>query len=902
MNVERPFDTRPLDRPLQREPRERSATEPVTAWHSLSTTDVEARLGTTDAGLAPMEAAARLVRDGPNALAPPPAPSLPLLFLRQFNSPLIYLLIAAAAISLALGHRTDAGFIGVVLVVNAIIGTVQEGKAVQSLAALRRMIGQTATVRRGGAVSIVDARDVVVGDIVVLESGMAVPADIRLSSSTTLKVDQSTFSGESVAVAKTETAKLSAGTPPGDRVTMLLAGTMIEQGRGVGIVVATGADTALGAIDASLRDATPTPPPLVLRLDRLARQISIATIALIVPFAIVLFVQGRPGDQILLLAVALAVSAIPEGLSIAVTVALAAGTRRMAARKVIVRSLPAVEGLGACTIIASDKTGTLTRNILSVERILLADGTMLDRADWPTHAAELAALRHAAALCNEASIGPDGVAIGDTVDTALLGFAGDGGADLAALQALVRCAALPYEPANKFSSVAVDEGEGVRVFAKGAPEVVREMCRPVAPSVIDAAIAMAGKGYRVIAVAASDGSAAAADALAPRDLVLLGWIGLIDPVRPEVPAAIARCAEAGIGVRMVTGDHPGTALTIARGLGLDVRDDQVVTGTQMSDLADQPGALSALVLDGRVFARIEPVQKLEIVRILAASGELVAVTGDGVNDAPALQAAHIGVAMGMAGTDVARGAADLVLADDNFASIVAGVEEGRITYANVRRIVIILLATGIAEIGMFLGAVAFGLPMPLTAVQLLWLNLVTNGAQDVMLGFGRGEGDELRQPPRRPGEPLLDGSAIALMVPPALMMTGLALFLVHGMHGDGRPVAEIQNAVLLMTVLFQNVYVLCMRSERRSILREPVFSNPWLLLGIGIAITLQLLAMAWQPLGGVLGTALVSRETLWFCLAATAATIVVTELTKQVVARWQRGARSVPPIGRAGSR
>ncbi|MFD1951270.1 cation-translocating P-type ATPase [Sphingomonas arantia] len=860
------------------------------AWHAMPSRDVAARLETGDAGLRPKEAAARLVRDGPNELAPPPVPSLFLLFLRQFNSPLIYLLIAAAAVSLSLGHRTDAGFIGVVLIVNALIGTFQEGKAAGSLAALRDMIGHSATVRRGGAVSVVDARDIVVGDVVMLESGMAVPADMRLSSSAALRVDQSTFSGESVAVEKDETATVEEGATPGDRTTMVLAGTMVEQGRAVGIVVATGGDTALGAIDASLRGTAATPPPLVRRLDRLARQISIATIALIVPFALILMVQGRPGDEILLLAVALAVSAIPEGLSIAVTVALAAGTRRMAARKVIVRSLPAVEGLGACTIIASDKTGTLTRNILSVERVLLADGTVLDRVDWAAHGDALSAIRHAAALCNEAAIGPDGVPVGDTVDVALLGFAAEGGADLAALHAVVRVAALPYEPARKFSTVAIDEARGVRVFAKGAPEVVRPMSLPVDAAIIAQANAMAEDGYRIIAVAASDGLKTV-DAQAPRGLTFLGWIGLIDPVRPEVPAAIAQCAEAGIGVRMVTGDHPGTALTIARGLGLDAQADQVVTGTQMTALTDRPEALAKLVLAGRVFARIEPVQKLEIVQILAASGELVAVTGDGVNDAPALQAAHIGVAMGVAGTDVARGAADLVLADDNFASIVAGVEEGRVTYANVRRIVIILLATGMAEIGMFIGAVALGLPMPLTAVQLLWLNLVTNGAQDVMLGFGRGEGDELRQPPRRPDEPILDRSAIALMIPPALVMTGFALFLVYSLRRDGHPLDEIQNAVLLMTVLFQNVYVLCMRSERRSIFREPIMSNPWLLLGIGVAVGLQLVAMFWPPLGKILGTSPVVADTLWFCLGATVTTIVVTEVTKQIVARWQRLAR-----------
>lgn len=572
---------------------------------------------------------------------------------------------------------------------------------------------------------------------------------------------------------------------------------------------------------------------------------------------------------ILLLAVALAVSAIPEGLSIAVTVALAAATRRMARRQVIVRSLPAVEGLGACTLIASDKTGTLTQNRLSVESVLLADGQRLPRADWPDRQAALSAIARAGAIANEASLDAQGCPVGDTVDIALLAFARESGMDIAATCAAVRIATHPYEPATGFAAATLSEAGGATTYVKGAPEVVLAMCRPVDPDTVAAAEAMAKEGFRT--------------GPAPHDLTLLGWVGLIDPVRPEVPAAIARCAEAGIAIRMVTGDHPATALTIAHQLGLHVGETQVVTGPQMTGAADRPDALRTLVLGGRVFARIEPTQKLRIVRILSDSGELVAVTGDGVNDAPALQAAHVGVAMGRGGTDVARGAADLVLADDNFASIVAGVEEGRITYANVRRIVIILLATGIAEVAMFLGAVATGLPMPLTAVQLLWLNLVTNGAQDVMLGFGRGEGDELHRPPRQPGDPILDRSAIALMIPPALVMTGFALWLTWTMRAGGQPLGEIQNAVLLLTVLFQNAYVLCMRSERRPLWREPLNANPWLLVGIGIATALHVTAMYWSPLRTVLGTGPVSRDILLTCLAATGATVLVTEATKLIV-------------------
>lgn len=861
-------------------------------WHALSVRDTMATTGTPDGGLTSDEASQRLARDGFNELAPPYSPSLFRLFLKQFNSPLIYLLVAAAAVSLGLGHMTDAAFIGLVLLVNSVIGTVQEGKAAASLTALRHMIGHTATVRRGGSTAAVDARHIVVGDLVEIESGMSVPADIRLSSSSNLLIDQSTFSGESVPVEKSERDVLEPKTALGDRTTMILAGTMVDQGRGAGIVVATGIATELGAIDATLRTTAPTPPPLVISLKRLARQISIATIGLIIPFALILLWQGRPSDEVLLLAVALAVSAIPEGLSIAVTVALAAGSRRMAARNVIVRSLPAVEGLGACTMIASDKTGTLTQNVLSVERIILANGTMLDRKDWEGSAVALADLNRAAAICNEASVDAKGTFLGDTVDVALLRMAREGGQDIVQLHDLKRVAELHYEPARKFSSVALDEGAGGCLYVKGAPETVLPMCDDIDTRAVASAEGMAQDGYRVLAVAASSTDVTSTgDVSAPAHLTLLGWVGLIDPVRPEVPAAIVECGEAGIGVRMVTGDHPGTALTIARQLGIKADQDQVVTGTQMTDLADQPDELAKRVLAGRVFARIEPNQKLRIVQLLAASGELVAVTGDGVNDAPALHAAHIGVAMGKAGTDVARDAADLVLADDNFASIVAGVEEGRVTYANVRKIVIFLITTSIAEIAMFLGAVATGLPMPLTAVQLLWLNLVTNGAQDVMLGFGRGEGDELKRAPRAPATPLLDRSAFALMIPPALTMTVLALVMAYEMRELGSPLAEIQNGVLLMVVLFQNVYVLCMRSERRPLWREPLFSNPWLLLGVGIALALQLSAMFWSPLGRLLGTGPVSQHTLMFCLAATGATIVVTEVTKMIVARWQAGHR-----------
>jgi Ca2+-transporting ATPase len=846
-------------------------------------------LGSSVTGLSAAEAGRRLAIYGINSLPQRKKVSPALLFLRQFKSPLIYLLLAATLVSLALGHITDAGFIAVVLMLNALVGTVQEHRAATSMDALGKMIRLRARVRRDGVAYEIEAVGVVPGDIVELESGMAVPADLRLLAASGLLADESLLSGESLPGAKDASAEIPEAAGLADRATMLHAGSTVSQGRGKGVAVATGLRTELGRIQASLDRSAVEPPPLLLQLRVLARQIALGAVGLIAILSLLLAVEGQPAGQILLLAVALAVSAIPEGLPIAVTVALAAATRRMAARNVIVRALPAVEGLGSCTLIASDKTGTLTLNRLSLERILLPDGRMLaprERESRPVEA--VARFAAAAAYCNEVALGSGGMLIGDTVDIALAHFAREAGIDLQQAVAMDRPFHLAYEPANRFSAVVIRDAAGLTLYAKGAPDAILTMCRPVPDGLSDRADELAQAGYRVIALAsAKTGRDEAPDFHHLHDLKLLGWVALLDPLRPEAKAAVARCGEAGIKVLMVTGDHPATARTIAGQLGLPSSSGRLVTGSDMARLVHDEGRLAELVQGGRVFARIDPEQKLRIVQILADGGEIVAVTGDGVNDAPALQAAHIGVAMGQGGTDVARASADLVLADDNFASIVAGVEEGRITHANIRRIVIFLLATGIAEIAMFLGAVALGLPMPLTAVQLLWLNLVTNGVQDVMLGFGRGEGDELSRPPRPPDEPILNRSALALMIPPALAMTVLALLMIGWAEDRSLPPAEIQNGVLLLVVFFQNAYVLCMRSERRPLWREPFMSNPWLLLGVGLALGLQLLAMSWAPLQGLLGTGPVEGAILAICAFGAVLTVLVTEATKWVTRRLQ---------------
>jgi len=401
-----------------------------------------------------------------------------------------------------------------------------------------------------------------------------------------------------------------------------------------------------------------------------------------------------------------------------------------------------------------------------------------------------------------------------------------------------------------------------------------------------AADALAAEGYRVLALAEGrfEPGSRAADIQRPTGLTLLGFVGLLDPIRPQVPEAIARCTEAGISVRMITGDHPQTALTISRTLGFATRQEDVVTGAILASAPDDAGR-RALIAGARVFARVEPTQKLEIVQALQADGHWVAVTGDGVNDAPALAAAQIGVAMGRGGTDVARGAADLILTDDNFASIVGGVEEGRIAYGNIRRIVTVLLATGAAEILLFVGALVLGLPMPLTAVQLLWLNLVTNGVQDVTLGFGRGEGDELRQKPRSPKEPILDGKAIALIIPAALTMSGLVLLLFAEAIGAGANVEVAQNLALFTMVIFQNFYVLSLRSERRPVWRISFAANPWVIAGIIGALALHLGAMHWAPFQRVLGTAPLASSSYLAPIGAAVGLMVMSEGIKSLLRR-----------------
>jgi magnesium-transporting ATPase (P-type) len=889
-------------------------------WHAMKPVDVAQALKADENGLSAAEAAVRLERYGANRLPMAPPPSLGAVLLHQFRSPLIYILGIAAAVSLLLGEFADAGFIAAVLLVNALIGGSQEWRAEKSSRALQKLLRIRATVVRDGEPVEIDGEAVVPGDVVWLESGNRVPADVRLSWSHGLEADESLLTGESLPVLKDATRTVEPSTPVADRVTMAHAGSMVTRGRGRGFAVDTGARTVVGLLAVDMLTVHGGKPPLLERLERFARAVAVGVLAAAVVVGFVgVVARGYGLGDMFLFAVALAVSAIPEGLPVALTVALAIASTRMARRGVIVRRLAAVEGLGSCTLIGSDKTGTLTCNELTVRELWLPGGkrfTVTGEGFIPegeVRGAEgvlsvrerelLAPLMRAAVLCNEADLHRrDGAWAwrGDPTDVALLAAALKLGWTRQALLARhPQENQIPFEPERKYAASYHRIDGRIRALVKGAPERVLAMCVLDDPSTHRAtAEAMAARGLRVLAFAEGPTPEEISSSETPQEptgLTFLGFAGMIDPLRSGVVEAVQRCYDAGITVCMITGDHPVTALAIARDLGLAARPDQVVSAAELEGVSTEE--LRELVRTVRVFARVTPRQKLEIVEAARAAGHFVAVTGDGVNDAPALRAANIGVAMGRGGTDVAREAAELVITDDNFATIVAGVEEGRIAYDNIRKVVYLLVSTGAAEVVMVILAVAAGLPLPLLPAQILWLNLVTNGIQDVALAFEPGEGDALRRKPRAPRERVFDRLMIERTVLAAAVMGGVAFGAFAWMTGTGWTEGSARNAVLLLMVLFENVHVGNSRSETKSVFRLSPLRNPVLLVGTLAAFLLHL-AMMHLPIGqALLRTEPVSAST-WLVMVPLALTILVAmEFHKWLWARWRDPGRAKNRMG-----
>jgi magnesium-transporting ATPase (P-type) len=862
-------------------------------------------------GLTTEAATERLQRFGPNVLPQPKPPSILSIFLHQFRSPLIYILLIAAAVSLVVSEPEDAVFIGIVLLVNGVIGSVQEYSAGRAAMALRNLEQPRAAVVRDGEIREIESRFLVPDDIVLLEAGGRVPADLTLIETNDLLCDESLLTGESLPVRK------SARHPETDAVasnaTKAFAGALIIRGRATGVVVATGLATEIGAIAAEIGKASVSQPPLMIRLSRfstvIAWTVGVASLVLIGAGLL----RGLAWNDLFLMSVGLAVSAIPEGLPIAISIALAISMRRMAKHNVIVRRMPAVESLGSCTMIATDKTGTLTLNELTVTDIRLPDGTdlrldahaNLDACEIrgshmaPEEArAKAERLLRAASLPNEGSLTnhqTGWTGIGDTVDVALLAAARKGGLTHDQIQKdYPLLARIPYEPDLKFAASFHQAGERVGIFVKGAAETLIDMadrmdCAGQAVAIDRELLLaqkeeMAARGLRVLAFAEGQIQSNGHEEYGHHhlvDLVFLGFAGMQDPIRPEVPQAIRDARAAGVEVAMLTGDDPRTAEAIARQAGLDFGSDRVTTGDAVRQ-AETAGAkqLDELTRWARIYARVAPAQKLAIVLSMARNGHFVAVTGDGVNDAPALKHAHVGVAMGRKGTEVAKESADIVVTDDNFASIVSGIREGRTAYSNIRKVILMLAATGAAEMLLFLLAIPLGLPMPLLPVQLLWLNLVTNGIQDVALAGERPEGDELSRPPRRPQEPIFDRLMIRRIIQSTLVIGVGGFVLFYWLLAQGYDVSQARNLLLLLFVMFENVQTLACRSERQSIFRISLLGNPALVVSVLGAQAVHIAAMYVPWLRDTLDLAPISLLE-WACmLLASSSLIIVSELDK----------------------
>jgi magnesium-transporting ATPase (P-type) len=875
------------------------------AWHTLSVADALAALSSPRGGLAPEEAAARLARWGPNALTAAAQRSALARFAAQFANLLILVLIAAAAIAATVGDLKDAAVILLVVVANAVIGFIQEGRAERALAAISGMLAPTATVLRGGRRRTVPAEQVVPGDIVVLEPGDRVPADLRLLEARALSIEEAALTGESVPSAK-HTDPVPPEAALGDRSCLAFTGTIVAAGTGLGLVVATGDDTEVGRIGRAMRETVAPKTPLVRRMEEFARLLTAAMTAIgLAAFAWGVWVVGLPVSEMAVAAVALFVAAIPEGLPTILTVTLAIGVQRMAARNAIVRRLPAVEGLGSVDVICTDKTGTLTANVMTVRALATPEGRFVVAGEGyaPRGGVEDEAgrdvtfalpegvrrLARAAALCNDAALeeGAQGWTVaGDPMEGALLAFAAKAGAE-GAREAWPRRDVIPFDPAHRFMATLHHDAEGAAlVVLKGAPEAVLGRCAEVPAAARAAVAALAAEGMRVIAFAerALPHRTAALEAEdVASAMTFLGLCGLIDPPRPEAGAAVAECRAAGIQVKMITGDHPQTAAAIARAVGI-AEAPVAIEGAAFEALpeAERP----AVAERADVFARVSPLGKLELVEALQARGHTVAMTGDGVNDAVALKRADIGVAMGRGGTEAARQAAEMVLADDNFATIAAAVREGRHIYDNLRKAILFLLPVNGGECLAVLAAILAGTEMPITPLQILWVNMVSSAILAMSLAFEPEEPDVMQRPPRPPEEKLLDRFLVwRIVLVSFLFVTGINIAF-KLMLAAGAPVGEARTAAVCALVAMETWYLFSVRFLRApSLTLERAFGTRavWVSLA-GVALSQA--AFVWAPpLQALFATQSLGIAPLALAIALGAGVFLALEAEKALLRR-----------------
>lgn len=885
-------------------------------WHAVDYDAAIHALESCHDGLSAREAAIRVERDGPNELPAPVRANVLIRLLGQLNNWLIYFLLAAAAAAALLGQTVDAAVIVIVVVANAVVGFVQEGRAEQSLDAIRNMIAPRATVLRDGKRHAVDARDIARGDLVVLEAGDKVPADLRVTRARGLLVDEAILTGESEPAQKQE-APVATDAPLGDRLSMLYSGTLVATGQATGVAVATGARTEIGKISVLIGEVESLTTPLLRQINQFGRLFTAgAALMALAVFVFALLVRNYPWVDALMVTVALAVGVVPEGLPAVITITLAIGVRRMAARNAVVRKLPAVETLGATSVICSDKTGTLTRNEMTVRRLVTPTGEV---AVTGTGYAPTGALEHRAThddlgsrlvlaglLCNDAHIEETAgqwQALGDPMEAALVTLAAKAGTHPEATRELwPRLDELPFDARHRFMATLHRAPDGcLTVFVKGAPERVLAMCGSQSAASGCAAVdvaywerkvtSAASHGERVLGFAAmtvSDHTGRLSfEAVQDGHLTFLGVAGLIDPPREEAVAAVAACRSAGIAVKMITGDHCGTALAIARQLSLS-EEPIAMEGKELDALSDAD--LRQAVGQISVFARTTPEHKLRIVRALQANGHIVAMTGDGVNDAPALKQADVGVAMGRKGTEAAKEAAEMVLVDDNFASIVAAVQEGRTVYDNIRKVIGWTLPTNIGETVCVILALALGMALPMTPVQILWINMVLTITLGLVLAFEPSEPGVMGRPPRRRDAPILSRFLVWRIGFVSLLFTAGVFFvfdyaLRRGLGEDGARTMVVNVLVVMEIFYLFNVRYL----HTTSFSLTGAMGTP-AVLGAVTAVVVAQLAFTYLPLmQSLFGSTSLSIEDGSVVLLVGVALMAVLEVEKAFMRRLRSG-------------
>lgn len=840
-------------------------------------------------GLHSDEAKIRLEKNGKNILPHKKRASLLNLYLKEFKSPIELILVFTVLVSFLTGEMVDAFVIIFIILVDTIIGTYQEDKALKSAESLNNMIKSKSKVLRDGKEYNIDSENIVIGDIILLESGDKINADARIIESNNLQVDESILTGESITIQKDDKV-LDDKTILTERKNMLYAGCNVITGRAQAIVISTGIDTEIGKIFKQVVDTKEENTPLTIRIEKFSKQISIIIVIIAIISAIILFINGHKPSSIFLSVVALAISAMPEGLPLALTMALTIASNKMSKKNVIVKNLSSVEALGSCTTIASDKTGTLTVNEQTAKKILLKNGEIIEITGTgyngngrviinnKNNKNDITKIINLCALNNEANFLKEGNTFkyfGDSIDIAFLVLKEKYDEKLNYAQEKM----ISYESEKQYSAVFYKENGKLKCTVKGSLEKIMAFSEKN-KEYIKQNEKLSEEGYRVIAVC--DGYVDSTDEKDIKNLEYLGMIAFIDPVRREVKESIKDCQNAGIKVIMITGDHPATALTIAKNLNLATDKSEVITGEELKELYKKGEKnFDEYIKHIKIFSRVTPTDKLKIVESLKRNGEFVAVTGDGVNDAPAIKAANIGIAMG-SGTDVAIDTADLIIMDDNFTSIVKGIKEGRIAYSNIRKIILFLLSCGIAEVLFYLFAVCFGYDLPLIAIQLLWINIVTDGLQDISLSFEKGNKDIMKEKPRYTNESLFSKDLIIEVLIFGLTIAFMVFTVWKYLMDNNTDIFVARSTIMLVMVFIQNLHVLNCRSEKKSIFTSSLLSNPLIIITIIGSILLQILVINIPTLFNFLKIANLPFSTIIISFIFSLLIIIVSETYKLI--------------------